>query len=172
MDRFGRFFPVFLVFSAFLFNALVGIFGIGKMTSGLLLAVLSGWSVYARKTADDADIEKLRGFLTGGNSFAFLSIPWAIIVLDQPASSFITKIGEFPLYDLRLRIVDVAKTAQELTLKIGDFGSSMASIGAPSIEGPQIPQIHDDEYFRVFFTARNDVWIQDIILRKSARSSG
>jgi len=163
--------PAIFVATAFLYNAVVGVFGMNGLTTawkvllcgvGLCLALVAAWRTAEQKKEIENERSRLDGFLRGGNSFSFLSIPYAIVVPNQIVRTYILRIGEFPLFDLRMRITDLQNTVRPiLAVRLGDFGSSIVEIGAPTMDGPAMGPIQNHEYFRIFFNARNGGWVQD-----------
>lgn len=174
--------PVIFVATAFLFNAVVGVFGMNGVTTawrltlcgaGLFLALGAAWQTGEQKREFESERGRLDGFLSGGDSFSILSIPYAAVVPNHLIKTTIVRFGKFPLFDLRMRVTifrDVVSTV--LSARLGDFGSSITDIGIPTMDGPVMGPFKNDEYLRMFFNARNGGWVQDLILRKSTRSTG
>ena len=148
LARYFLTFPVFAVTAAVVFNAAMGIWGISDKLSprGLwlltlaagFLTIAAAWQMAIQMRDSDADKAKLNGLLTGGNTIAILSIPYAIVRPQQPQRSYVLRIGEFPLYDLKMRFVDVNDMNAGTVTNLGDFSSSITQIGPPTMEGPQI----------------------------------
>jgi len=135
-----------------------------------------GTAVSAAYQKHDTEIQRKRveSFFTGGDSFVFLKIPTALVVFGRMAQSYLIKMGEFPPYDVRLRVCDLrAQPAIFAHHRVGDVsGGSIADFGAPVTEGPLVGPIPEDSCYRVFFTARNGAWIQELIMKKSAKTPG
>jgi nucleoside phosphorylase len=100
---------------------------------------------------------RVESLVTGGDSFAYCQIN-----ADRTGGALsIVKIGEFPLYGLSLRIVDIEAGLRDL------FRRDYQEINAPAITGPLPFRLGDAGYYRAFFQARNGSWFQDLVLRHS-----
>jgi len=111
--------------------------------------------------------------VTGGAGFSYLNL----VSRGSPAgpSVVLVQSGEFPIYDVSVRIVDVEKWSAlkpeqitiegvpgvEFRLSAGNLAAgSAASLGRlPSLTG-------DHARFNIFFAARNGFWTQAMQLRK------
>ena len=68
--------------------------------------------------------------------------------------------GEFPLYDLHLRIHDLDASQDMLEQNLGEFNG-------PAGYRPTRWSLRQSVYYRIFFSARNGQWTQDLQLRCS-----
>jgi hypothetical protein len=100
---------------------------------------------------------------TGGDSYAFFT--W---VPMQGFLAFVHK-GDYPLYDVRARIVDLDKIATEsgllgVTVSVGDMIKGHAKMEAVP---PAIASTETHFNANIFFTARNGGWTQKFRAQKS-----
>lgn len=107
------------------------------------------------------EIKRLQGVQTGGDSFCYWML-YHFDLLKSVAHNFVViRHGDFPLYDVRLRIMDMDANKNILERLWGE-------INAPSdflmLDWPLPKEI----YYRVFFHARNGNWVQDLILKRSS----
>jgi hypothetical protein len=109
--------------------------------------------------------------ITGGDSFCYVvneGVP------NPPFPAVVFKSGEYPLYDVHMRIVNLIEPFRPLqvspgskpfdlgiTLQLGDFPIGGA---AREIEFP-LPAKGDRASFNVFFDAHNGFWIENLRLR-------
>jgi hypothetical protein len=108
--------------------------------------------------------------ITGGDGFCYVvnegvpSAPFPAIVIHD---------GEYPLYDVQMRIVDLLEPFSPMTLpgqsKPLDQGLSFP-LGNFSPKGSilmskLLPAKGDKASFNIFFSARNGFWIEDLRLR-------
>lgn len=104
---------------------------------------------------------RTEGLQTGGDSFCY----WMLYHFDLEhslAKDFtIIKVGEFPLYDLRVRIVD--------TLNNQEFRKTWGEISAPAECVNVKWQLRETAKYRIHFHARNGQWTQHLLLRRSPR---
>lgn len=107
-----------------------------------------------------AQHERLVGLQTGGDSFCY----WMLYHFDLAANivkNFVViRIGDFPLFDVRLRIRDM-DAAQDVVLK--NWGEISSPAEFLLVQWPLPPIV----YYRVFFHARNGMWHQDLQLKRS-----
>lgn len=157
---------------------------------GAFLAALGGWWMSIEQTSRERQIAELQRRLvlkseeierltkqnlatvTGGDSFAHLNF----VNRGHPAGPEIVLVqsGEFPLYDVSVRIADMDKwdvmkpeqATIEHVLAI-DYRSSVGNIaaGSAALLG-RLPALKADHHhrFNVFFNARNGFWTQRIRL--------
>jgi len=75
---------------------------------GITISILGSFWASAEQTANERRIAELnaelRSFITGGDSFAYMTVT----VLKSPTLMLVHQ-GKYPLYDLNVRIVDLAK---------------------------------------------------------------
>jgi hypothetical protein len=82
-------------------------------------------------------------------------------LVQNIASQFtIIRRGEYPLYDVRFRILDM-NTNQDIMNK------SWGEINAPADFLIVKWKLPISAYYRVFFHARNESWSQDLLLNRS-----
>lgn len=106
--------------------------------------------------------QHLEGLQTGGDSFCY----WMLYHFDLSkniARNFVViKVGKYPLYDVRIRILDMRSKSQ--------FTKQWGEINAPAdfkiVEWP----LEHIIYYRVFFHARNGSWHQDLQLKRSTQA--
>lgn len=111
----------------------------------------------------DKRFKHLEGLQTGGSTFCY-SMLYHFDLKQNIAQNFcIIKSGEFPLYDLRYRVWDVSASKDILHNSHGELNSPadyyMVKWG-----------LTNRVYYRIFFSARNGAWHQDLILMKSEKS--
>lgn len=104
--------------------------------------------------------KRLEGLQTGGDTFCYLMLYNFDVGLNIAREFVVIREGDFPLYDVRLRIRDMDAG--------GDVHSeNWGEISAPAefrdVEWP----LRDSVYYRIFFHARNGQWHQDLALKKS-----
>jgi hypothetical protein len=106
----------------------------------------------------------LEALQTGGETFCY----WMLYHFDLEANiaqNFVViRMGAYPLYDVRLRIRDM--DAQEDV-----FAKNFGEVNSPADYLMVKWNLPTNVYYRVFFSARNGSWHQDLILRKSERTS-
>lgn len=107
-----------------------------------------------------AAVDRLAAVQTGGDSFCY----WMLYNFDLAqawAKEFVViRKGEYPLYDVRLRIRDM-DAARDV------FEEAWGEINAPADYRIGTWRLPPDVYYRVFVHARNGNWHQDLILRRS-----
>lgn len=108
--------------------------------------------------------------ITGGDGFCYLvneGVP------SPPFPAFVIHQGEYPLYDVQMRIVDLLEpfrpmplpgrskpVDQGLNFPLGNFSPNA------SVQLSKVLPVNDDKAsFNVFFSARNGFWIEDLRLR-------
>ena len=106
---------------------------------------------------------RLEAVQTGGDTFCYLMFFHFDMTLSIAQNFVIIKNGQFPLYDVRLRIYNV-HTARNLLER--PWGEISAPAEFLIVKWPLPPRVH----YRVFFHARNGQWNQDLILRRSERA--
>jgi hypothetical protein len=109
--------------------------------------------------------KRLEGIQTGGDSYCYFMLYHFDLQRNIAQNIVLIRKGAFPLYDLRIRIVDVdVDTSRNVFQRAwGELNSPADVILAP---WPLAPSV----YYRIFFHARNGAWNQDLILRKSQRA--
>jgi hypothetical protein len=145
----------------------------GLVFLGAIVSILGAFSASSQQTANEQRVAELNEYIassiTGGNSFAYIGFP-----LVAPSTYGLTIIhqGKYPLYDLGIRIVDLAKWERkqprslydlqkdEQHLNIGNLAASQASVLGPV-------QIDSDfTRWNIFFSARNGYWTQLLRIRR------
>jgi hypothetical protein len=102
----------------------------------------------------------IEGLQTGGDTFCY----WMLYDFDMTralARNFvIIRRGEYPLYDVRMRIRDMDADKDVFNRNWGELNSPADFL---IVEWP----LPESVYYRVFFHARNGNWHQDLILKRS-----
>jgi hypothetical protein len=106
--------------------------------------------------------KRLEGLQTGGDTFCY----WMLYYFDVNEAiakdlCFIRR-GEFPLYDVSLRIRDMDAGRDLVQEQLGE-------ISAPAVCWRVKWPLPESVYYRIFFNARNGNWNQDLILKRSNR---
>jgi hypothetical protein len=122
------------------------------------------YSTWWPQTQSDPEIlrrqQRLEGLQTGGDSYAYFMLYYFDLQESIARNIVVIRRGEYPLYDVRIRIRDM-DAGRDI------FERSLGEINAPAIvlkgKWPLTPSI----YYRVFFAARNGQWRQDLILKRS-----
>ena len=108
-------------------------------------------------------LKRLEGFQTGGDSFCYWMLYYFDLTNNIAQNFVIIKSGEFPLYDLRYSIYDVYA-------KKDIFHKEHGELNSPADYFLLKWKLPNKIYYRVFFSARNGQWHQDLILNKSEKS--
>ena len=109
------------------------------------------------------DAYRLEALQTGGDTYAYLML-YHFDMTENIAQNFVViRKGEFPLYDLRIRLYDVDRGVDVLSLNWGECNSPA---DYKMVKWP----LPDSVYYRVTFHARNGHWHQDLILRRSIKA--
>ncbi|WP_228894788.1 hypothetical protein [Pseudoduganella aquatica] len=116
-------------------------------------------SVSALRDEISAMQQRLEGLQTGGDSFCYLMFYHFDLEKNIAQNFTVIRKGQYPLYDLRLRIVNM-NTGHELNKQWGE-------ISAPAEFNFVKWQLTPHEYYRVFIHARNGQYHQDLQLRRS-----
>lgn len=97
---------------------------------------------------------------TGGDSFCYLTL-YHFDMSSSVAQNFtIIREGSYTLFDLRIRIVDMDENKDIFNRQWGEMSAPAEYELAKWLLRPSV-------YYRVFFSARNGMWNQDLLLRKS-----
>lgn len=105
--------------------------------------------------------------LTGGDDFCYVipegtpRPPFPAIVLHE---------GEYPLYDVNMRVVDLSKfkilpngaIAGQTSLFLGDFPVGPTALGPLSYS---FPAKGEKASFNIFFSAKNGFWVENLRTR-------
>lgn len=102
---------------------------------------------------------RLEGLQTGGNTFCYLMLYYFDISLRIAQNFVVIRKGEYPMYDVRLRIVNM-NNGQEIARQWGE-------ISAPAEYNMVKWPLNSREYYRIFVHARNGQYHQDLQLMKS-----
>ncbi|WP_433755827.1 hypothetical protein [Nocardia sp. CA-135398] len=109
---------------------------------------------------DENAEERRHATLTGGDTYAHVML-YHFDLVEAVAQQFIViKDGEYPLYNVSIRIIDMDTGQQQYAQEWGD-------VDAPAYFRSAKWSLKDENYLRVFFTARNGHWHQDLILMRS-----
>jgi hypothetical protein len=102
----------------------------------------------------------IEGLQTGGDTFCY----WMLYHFDMTkavARNFVViRRGDYPLYDVRLRIRDMDANRDVFSRNWGEINSPADYL---IVEWP----LPESVYYRIFFHARNGSWNQDLILKRS-----
>lgn len=102
----------------------------------------------------------LEAVQTGGDTFCYWMLYNFDLVQSIARHFAIIKRGEYPLYDVRLRILDMNDNRETRSRPWGE-------INAP-VDGLNVKwTLPESAYYRVFFHARNGSWNQDLLLNRS-----
>jgi hypothetical protein len=75
--------------------------------------------------------------------------------------------GRYPLYDVGMRLVDM-DTKIEFRQQIGEISGGEGNRALPYDVAWKLA---DSAYYRIFFSARNGLWHQDLQLKKSRKAN-
>lgn len=105
--------------------------------------------------------KRLEGLQTGGDTFCY----WMLYHFDMTkaiAQNFvIIRRGDYPLYDVRFRIMDMDANTDVMKRQWGELNSPADYL---ILQWP----LPESVYYRIFFHARNGSWNQDLILKRSS----
>lgn len=104
--------------------------------------------------------KRLEAVQTGGDSFCYFMLYDFDLVQSIGQNFAVIRNGEFPLYDVRLRIVDMGTSRNVFERPWGEINSPAEFL---LLKWPLAPSV----YYRTFFSARNGAWHQDLQLRRS-----
>jgi len=100
---------------------------------------------------------------TGGKTFAYLTLDQDDPTDGSPKRWTVIRVGNCPLHDLQMRVADM-DVPDERGWNI--FSSTWSEIDAPSLVFSGSWALGPENYYRIFFTARNGSWHQDLILHQ------
>jgi hypothetical protein len=109
---------------------------------------------------EDNSSYRLEALQTGGDTYAYVMFYHFDLDLNIARNFVVIRNGEYPLYDLRIRIMDMVRGVGVLEGSLGELNSAA---DYKLVEWPLPPSV----YYRIFFFARNGNWRQDLQLRKS-----
>ncbi len=104
--------------------------------------------------------KRLEGMQTGGESFCYLMLYHFDMTLAIAHNVAVIRKGEFPLYNLRIRVTDMDASRDIFQNAWGELDSAADILLRPWPLSPRT-------YYRIFFHARNGAWHQDLVLRRS-----
>ncbi len=107
-----------------------------------------------------AQQKRLDGVHTCGNSFCYFMLYYFDMKLAIAQQLVIIRQGEFPLYDLRIRVMDIDANRNV-------FKTNWGELNSPADFLPSRWSLPLAAYYRIFFHARNGAWHQDLILLRS-----
>jgi hypothetical protein len=110
----------------------------------------------------DADY-RLEALQTGGDTYAYVMLYYFDMTANVAQNFVVIRRGEYPLYDLRIRILDMDSGVDILHRTWGELNS-------PADYMMVKWSLPDAVYYRMFFAARNGQWHQDLQLRRCARA--
>jgi hypothetical protein len=103
----------------------------------------------------------LESLQTGGDTFCY----WMLYYFDMAKAIAkdlsVIRRGDYPLYDLSLRVVDMDAGRDLVREQLGEISS-------PAICWRVKWPLPESVYYRIFFHARNGSWHQDLILKRSS----
>ena len=104
--------------------------------------------------------KRLEAIQSGGDTFCYFMLYDFDLAASCARNLAIIREGDFPLYDVRLRVRDMDASHDV-------FERSWGAINAPADYLILKWQLPPSVYYRIFFHARNGNWNQDLILRRS-----
>ncbi|WP_437898628.1 hypothetical protein [Sorangium sp. So ce124] len=107
-----------------------------------------------------ANQKRLEAMQTGGDSFCYFMLYYFDLANSIAQNFAVIRKGEFPLYDVRMRVVDM-DTSRNV------FERPWGEINAPAQFLVLKWSLASSVYYRAFFSARNGAWHQDLILKRS-----
>lgn len=106
------------------------------------------------------DVNRLQGLQTGGDTYAYLMLYNFDLSKNIARDFVLIRAGEFPLYDVRIRLHDLA---QQIDLLNENWGELNSAADYRHVRWPLPASV----YYRAFFHARNGSWHQDLRLKRS-----
>ena len=110
-----------------------------------------------------ANQQRLEGVQTGGDSFCYFMLYHFDLARSVAQNFVIIRKGDFPLYDVRLRIMNMDTSRNVLERPWGEINAPADFLMVQWSLDPSI-------YYRIFFSARNGAWHQDLILKRSEKA--
>jgi hypothetical protein len=108
--------------------------------------------------------KRLEGLQTGGDTFCYFMLYHFDLTALVAQNLAVIRVGEYPLYDVRIRLLDLDSGFEKFTTSWGE-------ISAPAEYRPVKWKLDETCYYRIFFHARNGQWHQDLVLRKSSEAN-
>lgn len=109
--------------------------------------------------------QRIESVQTGGNTYCYWMLYHFDLTKNLAYDFVIIRKGEFPLYDIRMRILDMDTNQDLLSKNLGEMNSAADYF---HVKWP----LRESVYYRVFFHARNGNWTQDLILNHSLMANG
>ncbi len=111
--------------------------------------------------ASNKEIEKL---VTGGDAFCYFALYYFDVGKNIARNIVIVKEGKYPLYDVRMRVTDLDTHKDVANIQLGE-------VNGPALVLSGVWSLKDTINYRVFFSARNGMWHQDLLLRKLTKKN-
>lgn len=102
----------------------------------------------------------LEAVQTGGDTFCYWRLYNFDIVQSIARDFVIIRCGEYPLYDVRFRILDMNDNREIMSRQWGEINAPADCLNIQWI-------LPESAYYRIFFHARNGSWHQDLLLKRS-----
>lgn len=114
-----------------------------------------------------ARMDRLESVHTGGDTFCYVML-YNFDIAKKIARDFATiKVGEFNLYDLHIRMVTFPDPEDANSRPVEVINKELGEHNSPAwgaiVEWPMLDRL----YVRIFFSARNGQWHQDLQLLRS-----
>jgi len=110
--------------------------------------------------------EQLQGMLTGGDSYCFFGLYYFDTEKNIAKNIAVVRQGKYPLYDVRMRILDMDTKKDVFETYIGEISGGGTS---RAVELKGVWPLQDSVYYRIFFSGRNGLWHEDLLLKKSVK---
>jgi hypothetical protein len=112
---------------------------------------------------EDDPAYHLEALQTGGDTYAYVMLYHFDMSANVAQNFVVIRKGEYPLYDVRIRIMDMDKN-------VDVFNQAWGELNSPAdymlVKWP----LTETVYYRVFFSARNGQWHQDLQLKRSEKA--
>jgi len=102
----------------------------------------------------------LEAVQTGGDTFCYWMLYNFDLVQSIARDFVIIRCGEYPLYDVRFRILDMNDNREIMSRQWGEINAPADFLNIQWI-------LPESAYYRIFFHARNGSWHQDLLLKRS-----
>jgi hypothetical protein len=115
---------------------------------------------------------RIAGLADGGDSFAYVSFARGQ-ANDAQRYLVVVQQGEFPLYDLNVRIVDLIEFRKTQIHSLETLAKNVINVGNLPVGGTApFPNVRFDvasegQAYNIFFQARNGYWIQNVTFSKA-----
>ncbi|MEJ7811639.1 MAG: hypothetical protein WKG32_14600 [Gemmatimonadaceae bacterium] len=114
---------------------------------------------------------RIEGIQTGGDSFCQFMLYDFDLKSSFARNIVVIRHGEFPLHDLRIRVVDMDAGKASSTAPQDVFNRAWGELNAPADYITGRWPLTADIYYRIFSHARNGSWNQDLILKRSEQAN-